>query len=262
MAERAGHYRERPQSFPLIPSRISGQGRLASDRRTNGPIGLFRSQNDRHVFRAVHFGGLLDLGDVFQASDEVVQNFAAPFVVSVLAAFELDVDLHFVLVFQKRPSLLDLEVDVVLAGLGSQPNFLELRLVRLGVVGVLLLLLVLELSEVHDAADGRPLVGADFDQIQPGLACQCQRIQRGNDAVHVAILVDDSDGRDPNLLVEPLGLVVDCCVPRQLSRSMEPTNHSSARTEEAKLVVASDGSVKKLRILRGIPSLDWKTEQL
>ena len=123
MAERAGHYRERPQSFPLIPSRISRQGRLASDRRIIGPIRLFRSQNDRHVFRAVHFGGLLDLGDVFQAGDEVVQNFAAPFVVSVLAAFELDVDLHFVLVFEERPSLLDFEFDVVLAGLGVAVGF-------------------------------------------------------------------------------------------------------------------------------------------
>ena len=49
--------------------------------------------------------------------------------------------------------------------------------------------------------------------------------------MHVAILVYDTDGRDPNLLVEPLGLVVDCCVPRQLSRSTEPTNHSPTRAE-------------------------------
>ena len=157
---------------------------------------------------------------------------------------------------------LDLEFNVVLAGLWPQANFFELSLVRLGAVGVLFLLLVLELSEVHDAADRGPLVRADLDQIEPGVAGQLQRFRGGNDTVHVTVLVDDSDGRDPNLLVEPLGLVVDCCVPRHLSRSVESANRSPSPTEEPNLVVAVSGAVKKRRILRGIPKSHGKIEPL
>jgi|GEM_PF-5146974 len=67
----------------------------------------------------------------------MVQHFAAFFVVSVLSPLELDVDLHLVLVLQERASLLNFELNVVFAGLGPQANFLDLRLVCLGVVGVL-----------------------------------------------------------------------------------------------------------------------------
>ena len=100
------------------------------------------------------------------------------------------------------------EVNVVLAGLGTQTDFLELRLMLLvALLAQTFFLLVLEFSEVHDAADRWTIVWTDLNQIHSGFLCQFQTVSSGNDPCHVSILVDDPDGRNPNLLVDPLRFV-------------------------------------------------------
>ena len=91
-----------------------------------------------------------------------------------LAAAEQHVDLHLVVVLEELAGLVDLRLDVVLAGLGPDADLLELLLVRLLVR--LLGLGVLELAVVHDLAHRRPLGGGDLDQVQPGLAGHLQRL--------------------------------------------------------------------------------------
>ena len=78
---------------------------------------------------------------------------------------------------KKRARLVQLEADVVLARLGANANLLDLALMRVS-LGLPLLLLVLELPIVHDAADGRPLVGSDLDEIQIGFASPRQALRR------------------------------------------------------------------------------------
>ena len=58
----------------------------------------------------------------------------AAVVVRVFPPAEHDVDLHLVLLLEEGPGPLDLEVDVVLACLGAEPNLLQLYLVLLGVL--------------------------------------------------------------------------------------------------------------------------------
>jgi hypothetical protein len=67
-----------------------------------------------------------------------------------------------------------------------------------------LLLLILELAEIHDSADGRALVRRHFDQIQIGLAGGSQGLFGGHDAQLFPFRGNDADRRDADLFVDPL----------------------------------------------------------
>ena len=91
-----------------------------------------------------------------------------------LATAKHDRDLHSVFMTEKLARLLDLEIDVVLARLGPQPDFLGLRVVRMA-FGLLFVLLVFEFAEVHDAANRRLFERCHLDQIKPIFASNTQR---------------------------------------------------------------------------------------
>ena len=112
----------------------------------------------------------------------------------------------FVLVLQKTFCLIHLEIDVVLACLGPQANFLDLRLMNVRAMEFLLLL-ILELAEVHDPTDRRLLVRCHLDQIEAGLASATQRLFRRDDPELFTVAGDDPDRRDPDLLVDAMLLL-------------------------------------------------------
>ena len=62
---------------------------------------------------------------------------------------------------------------------------------------------VLELSVIHDTANGRTLVRSDFDQIEAGFSCLGERLFCGNDSKLRAVDADDADGGDADLIVYP-----------------------------------------------------------
>jgi hypothetical protein len=72
-----------------------------------------------------------------------------------------------VAVLQEAADVLQLRLVVMFVGLGTELDFLDLN-DRLFLFGFLLalLLLVLELPVVHDAADGRIGVGGHLDQVE------------------------------------------------------------------------------------------------
>ena len=80
----------------------------------------------------------------------------------------------------------------MLARLGSNPDFLDLALVRVA-LSLPLLLLVLEFPIVHDAADGRSLVGRDLNEIQVCFTGPRQSLVRVQDAQQLAF-----GGNNPN----------------------------------------------------------------
>ena len=123
-----------------------------------------------------------------------------------LAASEHDRHDDFVLVLQKTFCLIHLEINVVLACLGSQPNFLDFRLVDVCAMEFFLLL-VLELAEVHDPTDRRLLVRGHLDQVEAGLASAIQRLFRRDDPELFTVAGDDPDRRDPDLLVDAMLLL-------------------------------------------------------
>jgi hypothetical protein len=77
--------------------------------------------------------------------------------------------------------------------------------VRLG-LGFLLLLLVLPLAVIHDAANGRARVGGDLDQVQPGLTGHGQSLVGLHHAHLFVLFVDQADGAQSNSLVDPQAL--------------------------------------------------------
>ena len=94
--------------------------------------------------------------------------------------------------------------DVVFVDLRLHPHLAELhvRLVLLRLT-VLLRLLVLVAAEVHQAGDGRVGLGGDFDEVHAGGAGHRDRLGGLYDADLVAVLVDQSDFRHTDALVDP-----------------------------------------------------------
>jgi hypothetical protein len=152
-------------------------------------------------------GGKLQLSNVGQIGDHLVHDLAALFDVSQLAAAKDDGDLHLILVEEKSPGLLDLEIQVMFARLGAEADFLELRmvcrLVRLD------LLLVLVLAEVHHAANRRALVGRHLHQVQAHVAGSPQGLVHRNDSQLCSILRNHTYRGNTNLFVNPRLDLVD-----------------------------------------------------
>lgn len=104
---------------------------------------------------------------------------------------------------QEFTCLVDLHIDIVLSGLGSNTNFLEFLLVRL-VLGDFDLLYVAELAVVHDLADRRPFGGGHLDEIELGLAGHFQRLRRRHYTQLLAVDADEPNWGDADLIVDPL----------------------------------------------------------
>src|SRR5262249_1123150 len=120
-----------------------------------------------------------------------------------LPAAEEDVEHHLVLVFQELARLVDLDLDVMVAGLGADADFFELLLVWLS-LALFAGLLVAELAVVHDLADRRPLLGGHLDQVELCLAGHLQGLRGRDDAELFAVGADQPHGADADLLVDPL----------------------------------------------------------
>ena len=96
-----------------------------------------------------------------------VDDFVAFVDVGVFAAAEDHRKDDLVLVFEKLLGPVDLGHQIVFADLGAQPELFVFAVMSVAFV-LPLFLLVFELAEVHDAADGRLLGRSNFDQIHAG----------------------------------------------------------------------------------------------
>lgn len=162
------------------------------------------SQNGDHVPTAFEPGHLLDFRTILKLQDNAVKNFFATIVVRVLSTSEDDVQLNLVFVLKKIPSLLNLEFDVVFAGLGTQANFLKLHLMLLGGIRVFSLLLVLELAVIHDTAHRRTLVRSDLNEVHADFDRDAHRFGGGNHAQHFAFVINHTDRRETNLVIDTM----------------------------------------------------------
>jgi len=138
---------------------------------------------------------------------------------SQFAAAKHHRDDHLVFVLQKSFRLIHLEIDVVLACLGTQANFLDLGLMHVRAVEFLLLL-VFELAEVHDPADGRLFVRCHLDQIETGLASARQCFFGRDDPELFAVAGDYPDRGDPDLLVDTMLLLDGLLLPDSDAESL------------------------------------------
>ncbi len=138
---------------------------------------------------------------------EDISHHALPFVdVGQFATAEHDRDDHLVLVLQESLGLIHLELNVVLARLGAETDLFDLRVMDVGFV-LFFLLLILELAEVHDSADGRFFVWRDLDKIKPRLASPGHRLIGGDDSELPTFGGDHADRGNPDLLIDAMILI-------------------------------------------------------
>jgi hypothetical protein len=154
----------------------------------------------------------IDLGDGIERGEHALHHALALVDVRQFTPPEHDRHDDLVLVHQERLRLIHLELDVVLAGLGAEADLLDLGVVDVRLV-VLLLLLVLELAEVHDPADGRLLVRRHLDEVEARLPRQVQGLVRGDDAQLGAVGPDHADRSDPDLVVDAVLLLDGSLLP-------------------------------------------------
>src|SRR5438128_676780 len=184
-----------------------GRAPARLDLRHRGPF-LLADQHDRHA-TAFHARLLLDAGHVGHLLGDPVEHRLAELGVRDRAPAEEDRHLDAVALGQEAADVPHLEVDVVRARLRADLHLLQdgggrllARLLRL------LLLRIAELSEVHDAADGRVRGGRDLDQVELLLLRQAERLLRRHDAELRAVGADDAHLARPDLRVDPC-LVLD-----------------------------------------------------
>ncbi len=151
-----------------------------------------------------------DFADVFQLIDDHLDHTATLVNVDDFATTKHHGDLDLIPTGQEGPRLLDLEPDIMVSRFGSQADFFGPGVMDLAVV-VLFALLVLVFAVVHDAANGRLLVGGHFHQVQATLLGNLHRLFGRQDTQLFAFIRDNTDGRDADLLVDPYVLLaVDC----------------------------------------------------
>jgi hypothetical protein len=163
-------------------------------------------QHGRHAF-AFHRRRLLDLGYVDQFLQDHIDDPSSLFDVLQLAASEQHVDQDLILVFEELACLVNLGVDVVVAGLGTDADFLQLLLVNFR-LGPLARLLVTEFAVVQNLANRRALGRSHFDEVEIRFARQFHCLGSRNDAELFAVDADKPHRTDADLLVDPLAPVV------------------------------------------------------
>src|SRR6185503_11780760 len=145
---------------------------------------------------------------VAQLGDQPLQDAPADFRVRHLAPAEKDRRLDLVAVLEKALDVLLLELVVVLVDLGPELDLLDEDhfLVLLGLASALLLL-VLELAEVHDPADRRNSGRRDLHEIERLASGYRQRLRRGHDSQLLAVVVDHPDFSHPDAFVDPSAVI-------------------------------------------------------
>ena len=142
--------------------------------------GLFRRKNE-HNAPAVHGGPLLDFADIIEFGGDSLDQLEAFLDMGVFSATKDDRKDHLVLLRQEQTRAVELEIEIMIADFRAQTDFLVLAQVAVPLV-MPLLLLVLELTIVHDTADWRLFLGSNLYQIQFRLARPSHGIVCANDA--------------------------------------------------------------------------------
>ena len=175
-----------------------------------------------------------DLSVFQQFLDDAVHDLPSLFNVGHFTASEDDGNLYLVLVLQEAFGLFDLKVDVVRTGLGTQTDFLGLGVVKS--LALLLLLVVFVFAVIHDSANGRSLVGSDFNQIETGFTCLTHRLVGGDDPQLTTVISNHTDGRNSNLLVHTSLIAIDLSTPFSRCDSPSSTIPHGSNNEDGERV--------------------------
>ena len=205
-----------------VADRVSARGRLAW--RLDGRVAVIRIGS---LFGAllerrhddVHAATLeqrlpLDRPVLREELGRAHQQVASEVGVADLAPAEADGDLDAIPVLEELSSSSRLHLEIVDVDLDAQPDLLEgLRLLLLLLFALPLLELVLVLPVVEDAAHRRDGRWRHFDEVQPLLLGQRERLEGRHHAELLPLIVDDPNLADPDHLVDA---EIPCqCLPLQ-----------------------------------------------
>jgi hypothetical protein len=165
-------------------------------------------REDHHDSSPLHLRRLLEFGDRFQFFLQTLDQLVAFFGVGVFAAAEDDGEDYFVLFGQELLGSVDLGHQVVVADFGADAELFIFAVVRVAFV-LPLLLLVLELSEVHYSANGRLLLGRDFHKVEAEFFGTLKSVDSFQDAELVSLRSNDADRCIADLFVDPLRFTVE-----------------------------------------------------
>ena len=171
---------------------------------------LFHFRRKHHVhLLAVEPGHRLHFGELFEIGGKAQQQDFALLLEDDRTAAEEDVSLDLGALFQKVLSVFELEVVVVIVGLGAETNLLDdhLHLLGLDLLG-LFLLLVQELLVVCDAADGGIGLGRNLDQVEFHLVGHAQCIAGGHDDRLLDVVAHQTHLRCRDLVVDAMGILL------------------------------------------------------
>ena len=134
--------------------------------------------------------------------DSLQPLFDEVFVQILGASPENQRNLYFVALGQKFPYFLRFHFQVVLGSLNARPHFPHLGGVCFfACAPVFAFFLILPFSVVHDFGYGGLGGGGDFNQIQPLLFGQRERLGNFQNAVVRAVIANHPDGRSGYLIV-------------------------------------------------------------
>jgi hypothetical protein len=170
-------------------------------------IRLLRRE-DHHDSSPLHLRRLLEFGDRLQLFLQALDQLVAFLGVSVFAAAEDDGEDDFVFLGQELFRAVDLGHQVMIADLGADPQLFVFAVMRVAFV-LPLLLLVLELAKIHDSANGRLLLGRDFDKVEAKVFGTLKGVDSFQDAELVAFRSNDADRCIADLFVDPLRFTVE-----------------------------------------------------
>ena len=125
-----------------------------------------------------------------------------------LSSHELHLDAHAVAVLKEFERLLGAHLEIMRTRGESDADSLYLDpFLFFSVLALALLPVIFEFAEVHDLADWGLGIRRDFDEVEPSLLGNFERLRRVHDAKVFAILINHPNGRRLDILVYAVSLL-------------------------------------------------------
>jgi hypothetical protein len=152
---------------------------------------------------ALHPRRLFDRAVRTELIGELIEQRFAQIRVGHLAAAEEDGQLDLVSGVEELRGLPTFGLEVMIIDLRPDADLFQLDNVLVAArLALFAALLVSKLPVVHEPADGWHRVGSHLDEIEPPLARHLQRIECGDNANLLAVLINQPDLADPDALID------------------------------------------------------------
>ena len=166
-------------------------------------LGAFRSDHHHHA-RPLQLRHHLHLAKLLQLLREPEQHDLALVLIDDGTTSEQHLDPHLVAILKEPLGMIELELKVMVVGLGTETDFLDDGLAGIRLDFLLLLLLVEnELLVVHSLADWGIGVGRDLHQVQPHVLGDAKRLLDGID-IGIDTFTNQSHHRSLDFLIDPM----------------------------------------------------------